>query len=126
MFITPKKWLRASRSRTPRKISPPLHAPHAAPPPQDEIRCYRFSPVAVRCEKALLEEQEAADLRELLANASLSINAFTTLMELMDAEAKVDGVVIHILARELKRIDNMLFKLQDAYSTVEPVEAYAG
>lgn len=114
---------------------PLTHAPQALPSapcpsccstPQGEIRCYRFSPVAVRCEKTLLEEQEAADLRELLANASLSINAFTTLMELMDAEAKVDGVVIHILARELKRIDNMLFKLQDAYSTVEPVEAYAG
>lgn len=118
MSSTSPKWLHTSHRR-------PLCIPQIASPSQGEIRCYHFSPVAVRCEKALLEEQQAANLRELLANASLSINAFATLMELMDAEAKVDGVEIHILARELKRIDNMLFKLQDAYSTVEPVEAYS-
>lgn len=91
--------------------------------PQEEIRCYRFSPLAQRCEKQLLEEQNAEGLRELLFIASLSVNAFTSLIELMDIEAQVDGVVMHILARELQRIGTLLFKIQDAYSTVELVEA---
>ena len=41
----------------------------------------------------------------------------------MDAEAEIDGAVIHILARELKRVEDLLFKIQDTYSTVELVEA---
>lgn len=91
--------------------------------PQDEIRCYRFSPLAIRSEQELFEDQEAESLREVLFNASSSITAFTALLELMDAEAELEGVVVHILARELKRVENLLFKIQDTYSTVELVEA---
>lgn len=90
---------------------------------QEEIRCYRFSPLAQRCEQQLLEEHNAEDLRELLFIASSSVNAFTSLIELMNVEAQVDGVVVHILARELQRINTLLFKIQDAYSTVERVAA---
>lgn len=91
--------------------------------PQEEIRCYRFSPLAQRCERQLLEEHNAEGLRELLFIASSSVNAFASLVELMDVEAQVDGVVMHILARELQRINTLLFKIQDAYSTVELIEA---
>lgn len=91
--------------------------------PQDEIRCYRFSPLAIRCEQELFEDQEAESLREVLFNASSSVTAFTALLELMDAEAELEGVVVHILARELKRVENLLFKIQDTYSTVELVYA---
>ena len=40
-------------------------------------------------------------------------------MEHVEAEAAIDGVVVHILARELKRTENLIFRIQDAYSTVE-------
>ncbi|EGW52564.1 hypothetical protein HMPREF1022_00537 [Desulfovibrio sp. 6_1_46AFAA] len=90
---------------------------------EDEIRSYRFSLLAVRSEQELFEEQDAESLREVLFNASSSVTAFTALMELMDAEAEIDGAVIHILARELKRVEDLLFKIQDTYSTVELVEA---
>lgn len=90
---------------------------------KDEIRCYRFSPLAIRCEQELFKDQEAESLREVLFNASSSVTAFTALLEQIDAEAELEGVVVHILARELKRVENLLFKIQDAYSTVELVEA---
>lgn len=90
---------------------------------KDEIRCYRFSPLAIRCEQELFEDQEAESLREVLFNASSSVTVFTALLEQIDAEAELEGVVVHILARELKRVENLLFKIQDAYSTVELVEA---
>jgi len=89
----------------------------------DEIRCYRFSPLAIRGEQELFDEQGAEDLREILSNAASSIMAFTVLLERIDAEAELEGVVVHILARELKRVENLLFKIQDTYSTVEQVQA---
>ena len=76
--------------------------------------------MAIRCERELLEVQQAEDMKEIL---SASVDAFASLMELMDAEAKVDGVIIHILGRELQRIGKILFKMQDTYSTVELVGA---
>jgi len=97
--------------------------PEDEPTSTDEIRCYRFSPLAIRCEQELFEDQEAESLREVLFNASSSVTAFTALLEQIDAEAELEGVVVHILARELKRVENLLFKIQDAYSTVELVEA---
>ncbi|EFL85994.2 hypothetical protein HMPREF1022_00058 [Desulfovibrio sp. 6_1_46AFAA] len=97
--------------------------PEEEPTPTDEIRCYRFSPLAIRCEQELFEDQEAGSLREVLFNASSSVTAFTALLEQIDAEAELEGVVVHILARELKRVENLLFKIQDAYSTVELVDA---
>lgn len=91
--------------------------------PADEIRCYRFSPLALRCEQELFAEQQAKNLHELFFKASSSVTAFASLLEHIDAEAEVEGVVIHILARELRRVEDLLFKIQDTYSTVEPVEA---
>lgn len=90
---------------------------------KDEIRRYRFSPLAIRCEQELFADQGAANLQEVLFNASSSLTAFTALMEKIDAEADVEGVVLHLLARELKRVEKLLFKIQDAYSTVELLEA---
>ncbi len=89
----------------------------------DEIRCYRFSPLAVRCEQELFAEQQAKNLHELFFKASSSVTAFSSLLEHIDAEAEVEGVVIHILARELRRVEDLLFRIQDTYSTVELVEA---
>lgn len=89
--------------------------------PREEIRSYRFSPWRA-WRKELLEEQNAEGLRELVSMASSSVMAFASLLELMDEAAKVDGFVIHILARELQRIGDLLFKIQDVYSTVELVE----
>ena len=90
---------------------------------QEEIRHYRFPPLAVRCEKELLEEENAEEMRELLFRAFSSLETFADLLELMNPEAKVEGVVMHTLARELRRIGRLVFKIQDAYSTVELVEA---
>ena len=89
---------------------------------QEEIRHYRFPPLAVRCEKELLEEENAEEMRELLFRAFSSLETFTDLLELMNPEAKVEGVVMHTLARELRRIGRLVFKIEDAYSTVELVE----
>ena len=93
------------------------------PHPEGEIRRYSFPALAIRCERELLEVQQAEDMKEILSNVSASVDAFASLMELMDAEAKVDGVIIHILGRELQRIGKILFKMQDTYSTVELVGA---
>lgn len=90
---------------------------------QEEIRHYRFSPLALRCEKELLEAEDAEEMRELLFRAFSSLETFADLLELMNPEAKVDGVVMHTLARELRRIGKLVFRIQDAYSTVELVEA---
>lgn len=90
---------------------------------QEEIRHYRFPPLALRCEKELLEAEDAEEMRELLFRAFSSLETFADLLELMNPEAKVDGVVMHTLARELRRIGKLVFRIQDAYSTVELVEA---
>lgn len=48
--------------------------------PREEIRSYRFSPLALRGEKELLEEQNAEGLRELVSMASSSVMAFASLL----------------------------------------------
>ena len=106
-----------------RAAPPPSPAPGLFPHPKGEIRRYSFPALAIRCERELLEAQQAEDMKEILSNVSASVDAFASLMELMDAEAKVDGVIIHILGRELQRIGKILFKMQDTYSTVELVGA---
>lgn len=73
--------------------------------------------------KELLEAEDAEEMRELLFRAFSSLETFADLLELMNPEAKVEGVVMHTLARELRRIGRLVFKIQDAYSTVELVEA---
>ena len=100
-----------------RAAPPPSPASDLFPHPEGEIA------LAIRCERELLEAQQAEDMKEILSNVSASVDAFASLMELMDAEAKVDGVIIHILGRELQRIGKILFKMQDTYSTVELVGA---
>ena len=100
-----------------RAAPPPSPASDLFPHPKGEIRRYSFPALAIRCERELLEAQQ------ILSNVSASVDAFASLMELMDAEAKVDGVIIHILGRELQRIGKILFKMQDTYSTVELVGA---
>ena len=97
-----------------RAAPPPSPASDLFPHPEGEIRRYSFPALALRCER---------DMKEILSNVSASVDAFASLMELMDAEAKVDGVIIHILGRELQRIGKILFKMQDTYSTVELVGA---
>lgn len=67
---------------------------------QEEIRHYRFPPLAVRCEKELLEAEDAEEMRELLFRAFSSLETFADLLELMNPEAKVEGVVMHTLARD--------------------------
>ena len=112
------------RSRRPlRAAPPPSPASDLFPHPEGEIRRYSFPALAIRCEREFLEVQQAEDMKEILSNVSASVDAFASLMELMDAEAKVDGVIIHILGRELQRIGKILFKMQDTYSTVELVGA---
>ena len=106
-----------------RAAPPPSPASDLFPHPKGEIRRYSFPALAIRCERELLEAQQAEDMKEILSNVSASVDAFASLMELMDAEAKVDGVIIHILGRELQRIGKILFKMQDTYSTVELVGA---
>ncbi len=91
--------------------------------PKEKIRCYRFPELAIRCEREIFEEQGVETLQEVLYNASSSLKAFTALLEKIDPEAKLEGVVAHILARELRRVEDLLFRLEDAYSSVEPVEA---
>ena len=70
-----------------------------------------------------MEAEDAEEMRELLFRAFSSLETFADLLELMNPEAKVEGVVMHTLARELRRIGRLVFKIQDAYSTVELVEA---
>ena len=106
-----------------RAAPPPSPASDLFPHPKGEIRRYSFPALAIRCERELLEAQQAEDMKEILSNVSASVDAFASLMELMDAEANVDGVIIHILGRELQRIGKILFKMQDTYSTVELVGA---
>lgn len=43
---------------------------------QEEIRHYRFPPLAVRCEKELLEAEDAEEMRELLFRALSSLETF--------------------------------------------------
>ena len=106
-----------------RPCSVPARRPKKVERIQEEIRHYRFPPLAVRCEKELLEAEDAEEMRELLFRAFSSLETFADLLELMNPEAKVEGVVMHTLARELRRIGRLVFKIQDAYSTVELVEA---
>ena len=115
MSLQSKAFSHPCRRSVPRRplraAPPPSPASDLFPHPEGEIRRYSFPALAIRCERELLEVQQA------------SVDAFASLMELMDAEAKVDGVIIHILGRELQRIGKILFKMQDTYSTVELVGA---
>lgn len=106
-----------------RAAPPPSPASDLFPHPEGEIRRYSFPALAIRCERELLEVQQAEDMKEILSNVSASVGCVRLAHGAVDAEAKVDGVIIHILGRELQRIGKILFKMQDTYSTVELVGA---
>lgn len=88
----------------------------------NETRCYYFPSLAVTCEQELLREENVNDFKRLLFNAYTSISTFTSLLEIVDSEATVEGNVLHLLTEQLKRTENLLFKVQDAYSTVELIK----
>lgn len=87
-----------------------------------ETRCYHFSPLVLRQENELLDAQNVDDFHGLFYNAYTSLAGLTALMENIRAEAEIDGSIVHILARELKRTEDLLFQIHDAYSTVCLVE----
>lgn len=105
--------------------SPPMaeREPKQQAAPREEIRCYRFTPLAVQCEQELFRAQGAANLQEVLFNASCTLTALGALLERIDPEAYLEGMTLHMLGRELQRVGKVLFKIQDAYSTVELVKA---
>ena len=70
-----------------RAVPPPSPASDLFPHPKGEIRRYSFPASAIRCERELLEVQQAEDMKEILSNVSASVDAFASLMELMDAGA---------------------------------------
>ena len=67
-----------------RAAPPPSPASDLFPHPKGEIRRYSFPALAIRCERELLEVQQAEDMKEILSNVSASVDAFASLMELMD------------------------------------------
>ena len=87
-----------------------------------EMRCYYLCPFTLRNVNTLLEEEGADDWPDLLYNAYTSLHGFTLLLENIQPEAELKGFVLHILARELKRIENLLLRIQDAYGTAEKVD----
>ena len=104
MSLQSKAFSHPCRRSVPRRplraAPPPSPASDLFPHPEGEIRRYSFPALAIRCERELLEVQQAEDMKEILSNVSASVDAFASLMELMDAEAKVDGVIIHFLGDE--------------------------
>lgn len=105
-----------SRRRTPRACEGRAN-PRGNPP-------LSISSFGCALRKELLEEEDAEEMQGIaVQSSSLSLETFADLLELMNPEAKVEGVVMHTLARELRRIGRLVFKIQDAYSTVELVEA---
>ena len=70
------------RSGTPSEEEHP--APAKVERIQEEIRHYRFPPLAVRCEKELLEAEDAEEMQELLFRAFSSLETFADLLELMN------------------------------------------
>lgn len=87
-----------------------------------ETCCYYFPSLAVTCEQELLKKENVNDFKGLLFNACTSISTFTSLLEIVDSEATVEGNVLHLLTEQLKRTENLLFKMQDAYSTIELIK----
>lgn len=77
-----------------------------------ETRCYYFPSFAVTCEQELLREENVNDFKGLLFNACTSISTFTSLLEIIDSEATVEGNVLYLLKKQLKRTENLLFKIK--------------
>ena len=90
---------------------------------QGETRSYYFSPFTLKNERALLEEYDTDDFRGLLLEAHLSLSGMVELMKNIEMETKLNSTVIYSLGCLLERVSSLVFKIQDAYSTMEPVEA---
>lgn len=87
-----------------------------------EVHCYYLCPFTKRNVNTLLEEEGANDWQDLLYNAYTSLRGFTILLENTQPEADFKGFVLHILARELKRIEHLMLRIQDAYGTMEKID----
>ena len=87
-----------------------------------EVHCYYLCPYTLRNVRTLLQEEDASDWQDLLCNIYTSLHGFNTLLENIQPEADLKGFVLHFLARELKRIENLLLSIQDAYGTAERID----
>ena len=87
-----------------------------------ETRCYHFSPMTLRNERALLEKYDVEDFRGLLCEAHISFMGLTELMKNIEPEIKINSTVVYSLGCLLERASNLVFQIQDAYSTLELVE----
>ncbi len=90
---------------------------------QGETRSYYFSPFTLKNERKLLKEYEAEDFRDLLFEAHISLSGMVELMKNIDMETKLNSTVVYSLGCLLERVSLLVFKIQDAYSTMEPIEA---
>lgn len=97
-------------------------APALSPEDAGETRLYHFSPMTLRHERELLDAYEADDFRGLLFEAHRSLSGLAELMKNIDQEARLDGFAVYSLGRLLERASDLIFRMQDAYSTVELLE----
>lgn len=88
----PAPFRHAVRRRTPRACEGRAN-PRGNPP-------LSISSFGCALRKELLEAENAEEMRELLFRAFSSLETFADLLELMNPEAKVEGVVMHTLARD--------------------------
>ena len=91
-------------------------------PEKGETHCYYLCPFTLRNVNTLLQEEGVNDWPDLLCDAYTSLCGFTSLLENIQPEAEMKGFVLHILARELKRIESLLLRTHDAYSTAERID----
>ena len=75
-----------------RAAPPPSPASDLFPHPKGEIRRYSFPALAIRCERELLEVQQAEDMKEILSNVSASVDAFASHALYGDAGARLFAV----------------------------------
>lgn len=82
-----------------------------------------FSPMTLRHKRELLEAYEAEDFHVLLFEEHIPLRGLEELMKSADQEACLDGFAAYSLGCLLERAADLIFRMQDAYSTVELFEA---
>lgn len=87
-----------------------------------ETRCDYFPSLTVTCGQKFLREENINDFKGLFFNPYTSISTFTSLI--MDSEATVEGNVPHLHTEQLQHTENLLFKMQHAYNTIESIKTY--
>ena len=100
----------------------PDEVKHAHPEDPGETRCYHFSPLSLQQEQELLEEYKVEDFRGLLFEAHLPLSGMVELMKNIELETSINSSAIYSLGCLLERISSLIFKMQDAYSTLERVK----